>query len=38
MVMEPGDYEFTDYWKLGLALLMWYFVVAVFWVPVVWSL
>ena len=38
MVMEPGGYEFTDYWKVGLPLLMWYFAVAVLWVPVVWGL
>jgi di/tricarboxylate transporter len=38
MVMEPGAYEFNDYWKLGLPVLLWYFVIAVFWVPVVWRL
>lgn len=38
MVMGPGGYRFGDYWKLGLPLLVWYFVVAVFWVPVIWSL
>jgi di/tricarboxylate transporter len=37
MVMEPGGYEFNDYWKLGLPVLVWYFVIAVFWVPVIWS-
>ncbi len=37
MVMEPGGYQFGDYWKMGLPLLLWYFVVAVFWVPVVWQ-
>lgn len=36
MVMEPGGYRFGDYWKLGLPLLAWYFVVAVLWVPIVW--
>lgn len=36
MVMEPGAYRFGDYWKLGLPLLGWYFVVAVLWVPIVW--
>ena len=36
MVMEPGAYEFNDYWKLGAPLLVWYFVIAVFWVPFVW--
>ena len=38
MVMEPGGYEFGDYWKIGLPVLAWFFVVGVFWVPVVWSL
>jgi di/tricarboxylate transporter len=38
MVMEPGGYEFNDYWKLGVPVLAWYFVIAVFWVPVVWNL
>ncbi len=38
MVMEPGAYEFHDYWKLGLPVLLWYFVIGVFWVPVVWRL
>lgn len=36
MVMEPGGYRFTDYWKLGLPLLVLFLAVAVFWVPVVW--
>ena len=33
-----GGYEFNDYWKLGLPVLVWYFVIAVFWVPVIWRL
>jgi di/tricarboxylate transporter len=36
MVMEPGGYRFGDYWKLGLPLLVWYFCVAVFLVPLIW--
>jgi di/tricarboxylate transporter len=36
MVMGPGGYAFTDYWKLGLPLLIWFFVVSVFWVPLIW--
>lgn len=36
MVMEPGSYQFTDYWKLGLPLLLFFLVIAVWWVPVVW--
>lgn len=37
MVMEPGGYRFTDYWKLGLPLLLLFLAVAVFWVPLIWS-
>ena len=37
MVMEPGAYKFGDYWKLGLPMLIWFFIIAVFWVPVIWS-
>lgn len=36
MVMEPGGYRFTDYWKLGLPLLLLFLAVAVFWVPLIW--
>jgi di/tricarboxylate transporter len=36
MVMGPGGYAFSDYWKLGLPLLMWFFVVSVFLVPWIW--
>jgi di/tricarboxylate transporter len=36
MVMGPGGYRFGDYWKLGLPLLAWFFIVAVFYVPLVW--
>lgn len=37
MVMGPGGYRFGDYWKLGLCLLVLFFVVAVLLVPVFWS-
>ena len=37
MVMEPGGYRFSDYWKLGLVLMVLYFIVAVFLVPAIWS-
>jgi di/tricarboxylate transporter len=37
MVMGPGGYHFGDYWKLGLPLLLWFFVVATFVVPIFWS-
>ena len=36
MVMEPGDYRFGDYWKLGLPMVLWFFVLAVFVVPLIW--
>jgi di/tricarboxylate transporter len=38
MVMEPAGYRFDDYWKLGLPVMGVYFVVAVFLVPLIWSL
>lgn len=36
MVMGPGGYSFNSYWKLGTPLMLWFFVVAVFYVPLVW--
>ena len=36
MVMGPGAYRFGDYWKLGLAMLTWFFVVVIVVVPLVW--
>ncbi len=36
MVMEPGAYKFGDYWKLGLPMLIWFFIIAVFLVPLIW--
>ncbi len=36
IVMGPGGYRFGDYWKLGLPILLWFFVVAVFLVPLIW--
>jgi di/tricarboxylate transporter len=38
MVMRPGGYVFGDYWKLGLPLMIWFFVMAVFYVPLIWPL
>ena len=29
MVMGPGGYQFGEYWKLGLPLLIWFFIVSV---------
>ncbi|MFL4990876.1 MAG: SLC13 family permease, partial [Microvirga sp.] len=37
MVMGPGWGAFGDYWKLGLPLLIWFFVVSVFLVPLIWQ-
>jgi di/tricarboxylate transporter len=36
MVMRPGGYLFGDYWKFGLPMMLWFFVVAVLVVPLVW--
>jgi di/tricarboxylate transporter len=36
MVMGPGGYRFGDYSKLGLPVMLWYFVVATFLVPLFW--
>jgi di/tricarboxylate transporter len=36
MVKGPWGYDFGDYAKLGLPLLLWFFVVATFLVPVFW--
>ena len=37
MVMEPGGYRFGDYWKFGLPMMLWFFVIAVGLVPLIWS-
>jgi di/tricarboxylate transporter len=36
MVQEPGGFGFGDYWKFGLPMLAWYFIVAVVLIPLVW--
>jgi di/tricarboxylate transporter len=36
IVLGPGGYRFGDYWKLGLPILLWFFVVSVFLVPLIW--
>ena len=36
MVMGPGGYKFGDYWKLGLPLMIWFGLIATFYVPVIW--
>jgi di/tricarboxylate transporter len=37
MVMGPGGYQFTDYWKLGLPILVWFAIIALVWVPLIWQ-
>ena len=37
MIMSPADYRFGDYWKLGLPVMAWWFVVALTVVPLVWA-
>jgi di/tricarboxylate transporter len=36
MVHGPGGYQFGDYWKLGLIVLLWSLLVAVFIAPLYW--
>jgi di/tricarboxylate transporter len=36
MVQEPAAYKFGDYWKFGLPMLVWFFVVSVVLVPMIW--
>jgi di/tricarboxylate transporter len=36
MVMDPAGYRFGDYWRLGLPLMAWFAVIAVWLVPLVW--
>lgn len=36
MVMEPGGYRFGDYARFGWPLMILFFVVAVFYVPLIW--
>jgi len=36
MVMGPGGYSFSSYWKLGTPLMIWFFIMSVFYVPLIW--
>jgi di/tricarboxylate transporter len=36
MVMGPAGYQFNDYWKLGLPMLLWFALISLVWVPVIW--
>jgi di/tricarboxylate transporter len=38
MVMGPGGYRFTDYWKFGLPILVAYGFMVVFYLPLIWPL
>ena len=38
MVMGPGGYRFTDYWKFGLPILIAYGLMVAFYLPLVWPL
>ena len=38
MISGPGGYRFGDYWRLGLPVLLWWFVVALTVVPLAWPL
>ena len=38
MIMTPAGYHFGDYWKLGLPVMAWWFVVAIAVVPLGWGL
>jgi len=37
MIMGPGGYKFGDYWKIGIVCMAWFFVIAVFYVPLIWG-
>lgn len=36
MIMRPAGYEINGYWKLGIVCMAWFFLVAVFFVPLTW--
>ena len=36
MIQGPGAYQFTDYWKLGLPMLLLFMAASVFLVPLFW--
>jgi di/tricarboxylate transporter len=36
MVQGPGGYRFGDFWRMGLPLLLWFFLVGTFLVPILW--
>lgn len=36
MVQGPGGYRFGDFWRMGLPLLLWFFLIGTFLVPIFW--
>ena len=36
MIMGPGGYRFSDYWRLGLPVMLVWLVVGVAVIPLVW--
>ncbi len=36
MIQEPAGYRFSDYWKLGMVMMVWFFVVAILGAPLIW--
>lgn len=36
MIQEPAGYRFSDYWKLGMVMMAWFFVVAILGAPLIW--
>jgi di/tricarboxylate transporter len=36
-IVEPGNHKFTDYGKFGLPFMLWFFVLALFRVPLIWG-
>lgn len=37
MVMNPAGYQFGDYWKLGLPVMVWWLLVSLTVIPLVWA-
>jgi di/tricarboxylate transporter len=37
MVQQPAGLRFGDYWRLGLPLMAWFAIVAIFITPLVWG-
>jgi di/tricarboxylate transporter len=37
MIMGPAGFRFGEYWRLGIVVMAWWFVVAVGFVPLIWQ-